>query len=94
MATLSNRNLDDLDLNPWLSSSLKVGNIAMASAVGWARVAGGKHFPSDMSAAAAIGHFFSAFVHETLMRSREPPRFRLLVLSSQDETMAYVMFSF
>lgn len=94
MATLANRNLDDLDIYPWLRSSLQVGNIAMASTAGWARVAGGKHFPSDVLAGAAIGHFFSAFLHEALTVNASPPRFKVLVLPSKDETMAYLIFPF
>lgn len=40
--------------------------MALASAVAWARVERGRHFPSDVLAGAALGHFLSAFCRPLL----------------------------
>jgi membrane-associated phospholipid phosphatase len=66
-STLANRNLEFLRLPAWAQQSLTVGNLTLASAVAWARVEGGRHFPSDVLAGAAIGHFFSAFIHDAVL---------------------------
>ncbi|MGA2070764.1 MAG: phosphatase PAP2 family protein [Sedimentisphaerales bacterium] len=70
-ATLSNRNLDSIDMSDGLRTTLQVGNITMASGVAWARVEGNKHFPSDVLAGAALGHFLTAFIHDAFMNLPE-----------------------
>lgn len=66
-STLSNRNLDALCQNRSLRVPLQVSNIALAASVGWARVEGGHHFPSDVLAGAALGHFMAAFMHDVFL---------------------------
>ena len=66
-STLSNRNLDALCQNRSLRVPLQVSNIALAAGVGWARVEGGHHFPSDVLAGAALGHFMAAFMHDVFL---------------------------
>jgi membrane-associated phospholipid phosphatase len=66
-ATLSNRNLEALRLPTWAEQAGTVGTLTLASAAAWARVEGGRHFPSDVLAGAAIGHFFSAFIHDAVL---------------------------
>lgn len=94
LSTLSNRNLDSLELAPWLRTSLQVGNILMASSVAWARVEAGKHFPSDVLAGAALGHFLSAFIHDALIGLPASRRFRLIIWPSKSETMVSIAFPF
>lgn len=67
-STLSNRNLDALCQNRSLRVPLQVSNIALAASVGWARVEGGHHYPSDVLAGAALGHFMVAFMHDVLLK--------------------------
>jgi len=66
-STLSNRNLDALRHNRSLRVPLQVSNIALAAGVGWGRVEGGHHFPSDVLAGAALGHFMAAFMHDAFL---------------------------
>jgi membrane-associated phospholipid phosphatase len=64
LATLSNRNLDYIDV-PWgLRRPLQVTNIAVASGVAWARVEGQRHYPSDVLFGAALGHFATRIIHD------------------------------
>ncbi len=93
-ATLSNRNLDVIPLDPWAKYSLQVGNIMLASSVAWARIEANKHVPSDVLAGAVIGHFLSAFLHDALIGIPASQRFRLIIWPGKDEMMAYIAFPF
>ena len=66
-ATLANRNLNEIKMEEGLRLPLQIGNLLLATSVGWARVEAGKHFPSDVLAGAALGHFLSAFIHDAFM---------------------------
>ncbi len=70
-ATLANRNIDSIYMPRSLKVPIKVGNLALASGVGWARVEGQKHFPSDVLAGAALGHFLTAFIHDAFLNLPE-----------------------
>ncbi len=63
--TLTNRNLDMIDMSNGVRSALQVGNILLATSVGWARVEADRHYPSDVLAGAALGHFVSAFIYNS-----------------------------
>ncbi len=67
-ATLSNGNLDNI---PALPDSVRVfmqaGNIVTASTIAWARVEAGDHYPSDVLAGAALGHFVTSFICKAFM---------------------------
>jgi hypothetical protein len=54
-----------------LRTPIKVGNLLLASGVGWARVEAEKHYPSDVLAGAALGHFMTAFIHDAFMNLPE-----------------------
>ena len=66
-ATLSNRNARSA---PFLRDAYPVvvgANLAVASLVAIARVEGAHHFPADVLAGAAVGHFMTAFIHDAFM---------------------------
>jgi membrane-associated phospholipid phosphatase len=78
LATLSNRNLGyidginlggfgSIDLSDESRGCLQFGNLLVASAVGWGRVEGREHYPSDVLGGAAIGNFLSIFIHDWLI---------------------------
>jgi membrane-associated phospholipid phosphatase len=46
---------------------MQAGNILTASAVGWARIEAGDHYPSDVLAGAALGHFLTSFICKAFM---------------------------
>ena len=85
-ATLSNRNLDYLDM----PRALQVGNICLASGVAWARVEKGAHYPSDVLVGAALGHFMSAFIHDAFLKKEVG----LSVVPSEGGVMVRVSFNF
>jgi hypothetical protein len=68
---LANRNIDSIDMPRALKPPLKIGNYLLASGVAWARVEGQQHYPSDVLAGAALGHFLTAFIHDAFMNLPE-----------------------
>ena len=66
-STLANRNLNFIPMPEEVRMPLQIGNIVLETGVGWARVEAGQHFPSDVLAGAALGHFLSAFIHDAFM---------------------------
>jgi hypothetical protein len=70
-ATLSNRNLDSMDVPGGLRTAVQIGNLGLAGTVAWARVEGRAHYPSDVLAGAALGHFITAFIHDAFMNLPE-----------------------
>jgi len=66
-ATLSNRNLDHMNVSPTARSVLQIGNFVTAGGVAWARVEGRRHYPSDVLFGAALGHFLAAFIHDAFL---------------------------
>jgi membrane-associated phospholipid phosphatase len=93
-ATLSNRNLDAMLLPIGLKRTLQVSNVVFATGAAWARVEGGKHFPSDVLAGAALGYFLSAFIHDAFLGLPETDTFRLVVFPARNGAHVEVSFSF
>ena len=69
--TLANRNIDSIDMPGAMKPPLKVGNMVLAYGVAWARVEGHRHYPSDVLAGAALGHFLTAFIHDAFLNLPE-----------------------
>lgn len=70
-ATVANRNLDSIDIPGGARTAFKTANALVGSAVAWARVEGGVHYPSDVLVGAAVGHFMTAFIHDAFMNLPE-----------------------
>ncbi|MBL7187667.1 MAG: phosphatase PAP2 family protein [Phycisphaerae bacterium] len=66
-ATLANRNIDSIGMPGTLKPAIKAGNLLFASGVAWARVEEQRHYPSDVLAGAALGHFLTAFIHDAFL---------------------------
>lgn len=92
-STLANRNLGSITMPEELRMPLQIGNIVLATGVGWARVEAGKHFPSDVLAGAALGHFLSAFIHDAFM-GIPMNEMGIYVLPSKHGAMIGVSFGF
>ena len=93
-ATLSNRNLNSIKMPETVRLPLQVGNIVIATGVAWARVEAGAHYPSDVLAGAAIGHFLSAFIYDAFMGLPEHKRWGLYALPRKGGAMIGVSFGF
>lgn len=65
--TLARRNLDSIDLSPESRGFADIGIIVFATGICWARVEAKAHYPSDVLAGYALGHFFSAFINDAFL---------------------------
>lgn len=70
-ATFSARNLESIDMGDNYRKTMEIGFGVIAAGTAWARVEGNVHFPSDVLAGAALGHFVAAFINEAFMRLNE-----------------------
>jgi hypothetical protein len=66
-ATLTSRNVDAMPLSPTTKKVLRYSVNTVAAATAWARVEAEKHYPTDVLVGAALGHFFTAMVHDSFM---------------------------
>jgi len=46
---------------------MEIGFGVIAAGTAWARVEGGVHYPSDVLAGMALGHFVAAFINDAFM---------------------------
>jgi membrane-associated phospholipid phosphatase len=93
-ATLANRNVDALAVSQPLRRTVQIANLGLASGTAWARLEGGRHFPSDVLAGAALGHFLSAFIHDAFLGLPDTGRFRLIILPAAESTRVELSFGF
>jgi len=71
-STLAARNLQSIDMNPNYRRTLDIGFGVIAAGTAWARVEGGVHYPSDVLAGMALGHFIAAFINDAFMGLNDP----------------------
>jgi len=70
-ATFASEDLNSIQMPQLLRMSLKVGFTTLAAGTAWARVEGGVHYPSDVLAGAALGHFVGHLVHDAFLGRKE-----------------------
>lgn len=66
-AILADQNVRTMTLPRWVKVTAKVGLTALPLATGWARVEAAKHYPADILAGVALGHFFGLFINDAFM---------------------------
>lgn len=93
-ATLANRNLDSIQMPEKFRMPLQLSNIALATGVSWARMEQGAHYPSDVLAGAALGHFLSAFIYDAFIGIPEHKSWGLYVSPVKGGAMIGVSFGF
>jgi hypothetical protein len=64
---LASRNLESLSLPEGGHIAFRIGLTTLTVGTAWARVEAHKHFPSDVLAGAALGHFFGAFINDAFL---------------------------
>jgi len=70
-ATFASRNLDTMDLGDAARRGFRIGFFTLAAGTAWARVEGEKHYPSDVLAGAALGHFMGLLLHDAFLGRNE-----------------------
>ena len=93
-ATLSNRNLSSIKMPEKFRMPLQWWNIFLATGVSWARVEEGAHYPSDVLAGAALGHFFSAFIYDAFIGTSEHKSWGLCVSPTKGGAIIGASFVF
>lgn len=65
--TLGQRNISYVSLSPAYKKLSNIALYSIAAGTAWARVEAKQHYPSDVLAGYAIGHFFSALINDAFL---------------------------
>ena len=65
--TLARRNLASIDMSSESRMLANIGILGIAAGTCWARVEAKAHYPSDVLAGYALGHFISAFINDAFL---------------------------
>jgi membrane-associated phospholipid phosphatase len=65
--TLARRNLEFIPMSQGSRLAADIGISGLSVGTGWARVEAKKHYPSDVLAGYALGHFVSAFINDAFL---------------------------
>ncbi len=71
-ATLASRNLETMPLSEATLVASQIGLITLSTGVAWARMEEGRHYPSDVLAGVAMGHFIGAFINDAFLGNDGP----------------------
>ena len=92
--TVAFRNIEALSLSPGATTASRVGLDALTLATSWARVEANQHYPSDVLAGMAIGHFFGAFLTDAFLGLDNPRHALVLVEPSREGVLAMIQFDY
>ena len=70
-AAFASRNLETSTLGDAARRGFRIGFYTLAAGTAWARVEGEKHYPSDVLAGAALGHFMGLLFYDAFLRGHE-----------------------
>jgi membrane-associated phospholipid phosphatase len=92
--TLATRNLQYLAMPDAARTGLRVSFLALSLTTAWARVEAKQHFPSDVLAGMAFGHFFGAFINDAFLGLDSPKNFFFSVEPSRRDVLCSVHWVF
>lgn len=92
--TAASRNIEALSLSEGATTASQIGLGALTLATAWGRVEANQHFPSDVLAGIAIGHFFGAFLTDAFLGLDNPRHALVLVEPSREGALAMIQFNF
>ena len=93
-STVASRNIDALSWSEGEAAASRIGLGALTLATAWARVEANKHYPSDVLAGMAIGHFFGALTTDAFLGLDNPRHALLLIEPSREGALALIQFDF
>jgi hypothetical protein len=93
-STLAYRNLESLSPSAAETTVAQIGLGALTAATAWARVEADKHYPSDVLAGIAIGHFFGAFMTDAFLGLENPHHISALIEPSREGAIAMIRFNY
>jgi len=92
--TLSARNTDFLALPAGARLGLKIGFTTLTVGTAWARLEARQHYPSDVLAGMALGHFLGAFSNNAFLGAASPRNFFFKVEPSRRDIYASLNWLF
>ena len=93
-ATFTSRNIETLGWSSGAVTASKISLGVMTAVTAWARVEGFQHYPTDVLAGVAIGHFFGAFITDAFMGMDNPRNAMVLIEPSREGAIAMIRFNF
>jgi membrane-associated phospholipid phosphatase len=88
------RNIEALQWSSGATTASQIGLGALTLATSWARVEANQHYPSDVLAGMAIGHFFGAFLTDAFLGLDNPRHALVLVEPSREGALAMIRLDF
>jgi len=64
---LASRNLQSIEMNEGVRTSLDVGLYALTIGTSWSRIEAGWHYPSDTLVGMALGNFLASFINDAFL---------------------------
>jgi membrane-associated phospholipid phosphatase len=92
--TMTSRNLEASGLTGGGLTAARLALGTVTAATAWARVEANQHFPSDVLAGIAIGHFFGAFFTDAFLGLDNPRNAMVLFEPLEKGAIASVRFRF
>lgn len=93
-ATMTSKNLEAFGWSDDAVMLSRIGLGTLTAATSWARVEAQKHYPSDVLAGMALGHFFGAFFTDAFLGIDDPNAVLVLLEPSRSGAVATVRFGF
>ncbi len=93
-ATAASRNIEALSWSAGETTAAQIGLGALTAATAWARVEADKHYPSDVLAGIAIGHFFGVFLTDAFLGLDNPRHALVFIEPSKEGAIAMMQFDF
>jgi membrane-associated phospholipid phosphatase len=66
-ATLADRNVETMAIPENMVIASRIFLVTLTTGVSWARLEAGSHYPSDVLAGVAMGHFIGAFINDAFL---------------------------
>lgn len=92
--TLARRNVAASGFGSTATRVLDIGFVSLGVGTSWARVEAGMHYPSDVLAGAALGHFIAAVVNDAFVNERQSHAPRLSLWPQRGMVSAALTWSF
>jgi membrane-associated phospholipid phosphatase/predicted small secreted protein len=93
-STFAYRNIETLEWPSAANAASQLGFGAFTAATAWARVEANFHYPSDVLAGIALGHFFGAFFTDAFLGLDNPRNAVVLLEPSKEGAIAVLRFNF
>jgi hypothetical protein len=92
--TLAARNVDFLSISDPAHIGLQVGFATLTAATAWSRLEAKQHYPSDVLAGIALGHFLGAFINDAFLGAEDPQKISLALNPGAKEFAVEVHWGF